>query len=179
VKRQPVRIRAALLLVALLTLAATAAVPKWTHAAALGVVWRHTFESRLYEPERMLEAISFDGYLHALWLGLKGDGLFRPSFLLIHLGFALWGFRFLRRRGLADDLSTQLGSVWMYVPLHFLLFPDRSDRFFAPTYILSALLLLGRLRHWDRTLENRKGSTMQRDSTKCRGNFRRRLKKMD
>jgi hypothetical protein len=121
------------------TMALALLLPALAGGAEMPVVLRHSFESRLHVPSRMDEAISFSGYLTALGKGLRGTQLYHPSLMFVYLALAAtvlcaalsFGPERLRR-----PLVGFFAAVWLYVPLHFLLFPDGPDRYFAPTYLL-------------------------------------------
>jgi hypothetical protein len=121
-------------------LAISLALPALFGGARVGVFHRFYFESRLYEPARMNESISWAGYWTAFRNGLAGK-LYLPSVMSLHLAVTTMAALALvsRRDPLARPLLTWWALIWSYAPAHYVLFPDRSDRYFAPVYLLSVL----------------------------------------
>ena len=112
---------------------------KATGATSLPTLLRHTFESRLYEPSRMSEAISIVGYFTVLFRGL-GSSLYHPSVLPLHLAMSLIAILALAKCGTPSrPFWGWMLLAWTYAPLHYLVFPDPSDRLFAPAYLLAGL----------------------------------------
>jgi hypothetical protein len=110
-------------------------------ATSMPVLLHHVFEARLYAPEHMKAAITLSGYLSALQKGLRGYGLYRGSDLALHLlvsSIAIIGVVTSRREVMRPFIGWVV-LVWTYVVIHFLVLPDPSDRYFAPTYLLAAL----------------------------------------
>jgi hypothetical protein len=117
------------------------AIPSLLGGAQVGVFHRFYFESRLYEPARMHETISLAGYWAAFRQNLSGKGLYHPSVMSLHFTITVMAALALvtRRDALARPMLGWWGLIWLYAPAHYVLFPDRSDRYFAPVYLLSAL----------------------------------------
>jgi len=122
-------------------LVASMVIPHISGGAPIRVFHRFYFESRLYEPARMHEKISWSGYVTALWDGLKGERLYYPSVLSHHLLVAAVASVAVmaRRDPPARPMLAWFALAWLFVPLHYIVFPDRSDRYFAPTYLLVGL----------------------------------------
>jgi hypothetical protein len=127
--------------VAAAVLGAWVAIPRVFGGAPLRVFHRFYFESRLYEPARMNEHISWSGYLTALWDNLGGEHLYYPSVMWLHLALAATASAAIvaHRDAARRSMLAWFALVWLYVPLHYVVFPDRSDRYFAPTYLLAGL----------------------------------------
>jgi hypothetical protein len=126
-------------------LAGSYALQKLAGGAPLRVVWRHSYESRLYDPARMHEQISWAGYWAAFKLKLLGDDYYHQSLLFLHLGLAVVAGLFVQATAPPERRRAYVGwmlAVWAYVPLHFVLFPERVDRYFTPTYVLSLAAVL-------------------------------------
>jgi hypothetical protein len=136
--RVPVK-RAAI--IGAIVLALSLVIPRVSGGAPVRVFQRFYFESRLYEPARMHEEISWSGYLTALWDNLTGEHLYYPSVLSLHLALAAVASAAIvtRRVPSPRPMLAWFALAWLYVPLHYILFPDRSDRYFAPTYLLVGL----------------------------------------
>jgi hypothetical protein len=117
------------------------AIPSLLGGAQVGVFHRFYFESRLYEPARMHETISLAGYWAAFRQNLSGKGLYHPSVMSLHFAITVMAALALvtRRDALARPMLGWWALIWLYAPAHYVLFPDRSDRYFAPVYLLSAL----------------------------------------
>jgi len=120
---------------------ATLLLQKIIGATSMPVLLHHVFETRLYSPERMNDAITWSGYVSAIRKGLGGYGLYRGSDLALHLvvsGMSIIAVVTSRREVLRPFLGWS-ALIWTYVLIHFLVLPDPSDRYFAPTYLLAAL----------------------------------------
>jgi hypothetical protein len=112
-------------------------------AVPLRTLLRHGFESRLYEAARMNERISWTGYLAAFVRGLSGATLYHPSTLPLHLAIAVTACGLLSQRGPSGrPARTWILLIWAYVPIHYILFPEPSDRFFAPAFLLAGMGIL-------------------------------------
>ena len=122
-------------------LAVSIALPALFGGAQVGVFHRFYFESRLYEPARMHETISWAGYWAAFQKNLSAKDLYYPSVMSFHLALTLMAAVALlsRRDALARPMLGWWALLWTYAPAHYVLFPDRSDRYFAPVYLMSAL----------------------------------------
>ena len=137
-RRLPLRHAAGL---AAAVLAVSIALPALFGGAQVGVFHRFYFESRLYEPARMHETISWAGYWAAFQKNLSAKDLYYPSVMSFHLALTLMAAVALlsRRDALARPMLGWWALLWTYAPAHYVLFPDRSDRYFAPVYLMSAL----------------------------------------
>jgi hypothetical protein len=137
-RRLPLRHAAAL---GAAVLAVSIALPALFGGAQVGVFHRFYFESRLYEPARMHETISWAGYWAAFQKNLSAKDLYYPSVMAFHLAVTLMAAVALvaRRDALARPMLGWWALIWTYAPAHYVLFPDRSDRYFAPVYLMSAL----------------------------------------
>ncbi len=80
-------------------------------------------------------------YVNALVVGLRGSILYHPSVIGLWAVLGLVALTGLRG---APHQRTRvvLVAAWVAIPLRFLLFPDRSDRFFAGTYAITGFALL-------------------------------------
>jgi hypothetical protein len=136
--RVPIR-RAAI--IGACVLVASIVIPRVSGGAPVRVFHRFYFESRLYEPARMHEEISWSGYVTAFWDGLKGERLYYPSVLSLHLALAAVASAAVltRRDPSPRPMLAWFALAWLYVPLHYIVFPDPADRYFAPTYLLVGL----------------------------------------
>jgi hypothetical protein len=119
--------------------------PPLMGGAPLRTLLRFYFESRLYEPWRMHDVIDLAGYIKALTNNLSGAELYLPSTMSHHFLLALIGAVVLWREQKA--VVALIGMLWLYVPVHYLLYPDRSDRYFASVYVVTALAILHSLAH--------------------------------
>jgi hypothetical protein len=110
-------------------------------ATSIPVLLHHVFEARLYAPEHMNDAITVSGYFSAIRKGLGGYGLYRGSELAVYLlvsAVAIIGV-VTSRREVLKPFGGWVVLVWSYVAIHFVVLPDPSDRYFAPTYLLATL----------------------------------------
>jgi hypothetical protein len=125
---------------AALTVVLMGIAPRLLGGASVLTHMRFYFESALYEPARMDEKISLLGYLRAFIKNLSDRNLYHPSAMALHLLLTIVGFGLVGRRQPA--LGPWLGLVWLYAPVHYALFPDRSDRYFGPVYLFAALAIV-------------------------------------
>jgi hypothetical protein len=115
--------------------------PRLLGGAPLPVILHHSLESPLFEPARMNESVTLAGYLAMLRRGLSGERLYYPSVMSLHLAITAVGMVAIANRPWPAQRPVigWLALTWSYLPIHYLLFPDRSDRYFAPTYLLAGL----------------------------------------
>jgi hypothetical protein len=126
-------------------LAISVVLPSLMGGAHVGVFQRFYFESRLYEPARMHETISWSGYFAAFLKNLSGEGLYHPSVMSLYFAITATAALALvaRRDSLARPMLGWWALIWLYAPAHYVLFPDRSDRYFSPVYLMSVLAAIG------------------------------------
>jgi hypothetical protein len=123
------------------------AISKLAGGPDLQVVWQHTWGTRLDTPAQMTDAMPWSEYARILGRHLSGDKLKHPSVIWLHLALAAAIAASVMRPSNPDrrPFLAWMLAVWAYVPLHYLVFPERADRFFAPAYVLSAAAGLA---HW-------------------------------
>jgi hypothetical protein len=134
--------------------------PPLMGGASLRTLLRFYFESRLYETARIHETIDFAGYMTALIANLSGAGLYRPSTMPHYFLLALIGAVVLWRE--RKPVVALIAWIWLYVPVHYLLYPDRSDRYFVGVYTVTALAILQALASLEQAAE------VQRETAEAR-----------
>lgn len=106
------------------------------------VFLKHSLTTRLYEPSRMHEAITWSEYVEGLRKSIfvHGYTLYPSPLWLFGMlaGVAIYVARRLRDTTTAILVAACCG----YVVLHILLFPVRNDRYFTAHYIFVALAAL-------------------------------------
>jgi hypothetical protein len=127
-----------------LVVASTMALQKALGAVSTRVLIKHVFEQRILKAEQLHDPMPWSHYGHVLRMGLDGYMLYHPSDIGLHLLVALVAAAAaLRiRPAAAKESIAWLALVWCYVIIHFFVLPDRSDRYFAPTYLLSGIAAL-------------------------------------
>jgi hypothetical protein len=106
------------------------------------VFLKHSLTTRLYEPSRMSEAITWSEYVEGLRKSIfvHGYTLYPSPLWLFGM---LAGVAFFVARRLRDTTTAILvASCCGYVALHILLFPVRNDRYFTGHYLVVALAAL-------------------------------------
>ncbi len=103
------------------------------------VLLKHALTTRLYEPARMAETITWAEYVEGLRKSIFVHGYtLYPSPLWL-FGF-LAGLAVLLARTFRMPTTTVLVvSCCLYIGIHILLFPIRNDRFFTGHYLVMAL----------------------------------------
>ena len=103
------------------------------------VFLKHSLTTRLYEPSRMAEAITWGEYIEGLRKSIfvHGYTLYPSPLWLFGLlaGLAIYLARQLRR----PTVVLLVSVCCAYVVLHIALFPVRNDRYFTAHYIFVAL----------------------------------------
>jgi hypothetical protein len=114
------------------------------NAYSLGVLMKHTFVEKLYEPGSMSNSIGFGEYLTALIQGIEGKGTLEPSVMPIFILLTILALRQLAAREpqpLSDHAAQVLLLCWTTVLLHFLAFPLLADRFFLHVYLVVTVVV--------------------------------------
>jgi hypothetical protein len=132
-------------LVVLGTFGLSTIIQRFSHAPGMSTMWYQAFEGHLLDPSQLHVQVSWSAYARGFRTALSGDRLYHPSFMALYALLAALGAAFVRATlppSRHRQLLTFLGIIWLYVPAHFVLLPNRADRYFVPVYLLGTLALL-------------------------------------
>jgi hypothetical protein len=109
-----------------------------------GVVLKHTFHDRLFEPARMSERISVNAYFRALFAGFARKNSLDWTVVPLEALISLLVFTVAMRGRLAwNSWVGMLAVAWIVLVAHYLTFPMMVDRFFLESYFLITVAAAG------------------------------------
>jgi hypothetical protein len=132
-------------LVVLGTFGLSTIIQRFSHTPGMMTMWHQAFEGHILDPSQLHEKVSWKSYARGFRIALTGDKLYHASFMALYAALAAFGAAFMRALlppARHRPLIAFLAAIWLYVPAHFVLLPNRADRYYVPVYLLSALALL-------------------------------------